>query len=139
MGLATPGHIAADPDSGFVLVLAQQSIREMTRTERTAQQVMDEAVFGAFEVGYDRGFGSDADHLKTPADVDVTAEAGFTGFTIDPSDYVDDTVDRASPAELAERFRRLRYGIEFRKRRSFCRRRWRRCASAGGCCAGARS
>jgi hypothetical protein len=64
LGLATPGHIAADPGSGFILVLAQQSIREMTRTERTAQQVMDEAVFGVFEVGYDKGFGSDADHLK---------------------------------------------------------------------------
>ncbi len=107
LGLATPGHIAADPDSGFILVLAQQSIREMTRTERTAQQVMDEAVFGVFEVGYDRGFGSDADHLKTMADVDVVAEAGFTWFTIDPSDYVDDTVDEASPAELAERYERL--------------------------------
>jgi hypothetical protein len=107
LGLATPGHIAADPDSGVILVLAQQSIREMTRTERTAQQVMDEAVFGVFEVGYDKGFGSDADHLKTRADVDVTAKAGFTFYTIDPSDYVDETVDMATPAALAERFERL--------------------------------
>jgi hypothetical protein len=107
LGLATPGHIASDLDSGLILVLAQQSIREMTRTERSAQQVMDEAVFGVFEAGYDRGFGSDADHLKTFADVDVTARAGFTLFTIDPSDHVDDTVDEASPAELAERFQRL--------------------------------
>jgi len=107
LGLATPGHIAADPHSGFMLVLAQQSIREMTRTERSAQQVMDEATFGVFEVGHDSGYGSDADHLKTPADVDVTARAGFTSYTIDPSDHVDDTVDQASPAELAERFERL--------------------------------
>jgi hypothetical protein len=89
------------------LVLAQQSIREMTRTERTAQQVMDEAVFGVFEVGYDKGFGSDADHLKARADVDVAAKAGFTWFTIDPSDHVDDTVDAAAPADLDERFKKL--------------------------------
>lgn len=107
LGLATPGHIAADPDRGVFLVLAQQSIREMERTGRTAQQVMDEAVFGVFEVGYDRGFGSDADHLKSRSDVDVTAQAGFTWFTIDPSDHVDDTVDHASPEDLAERFERL--------------------------------
>lgn len=107
LGLATPGHIAAGAGSGIVLVLAQQSIREMTRTERTAQQVMDEAVFGAFQVGYDQGFGSDADHLKTRADVDVTVQAGFTFFTIDPSEYVDDTVDDISPEDRAARFEKL--------------------------------
>jgi len=68
---------------------------------------MDEAVFGVFQVGYDKGFGSDADHLRTTADVDVTAKAGFTFFTIDPSAHVDDTVDEASPEDLAERFERL--------------------------------
>jgi hypothetical protein len=39
--------------------------------------------------------------------VDTVARAGFTTFTIDPSDHVDDTVDQASPAELAERFAAL--------------------------------
>lgn len=107
LGLATPGHIAAGGATNFVLVLAQQSIREMTRTGRTAQQVMDEAVFGIFQCGYDRGFGSDADHLKTPADVDVTAAAGFTFFTIDPSAHVDDTVNSASESELATRVEKM--------------------------------
>jgi tagaturonate epimerase len=107
LGLATPGHIAAGGSSGFILVLAQQSIREMTRTARTAQQVMDEAVFGIFQSGYDAGFGSDADHLKTPADADVTAKAGFTFFTIDPSAHVDDTVNTASEAELARRVEKM--------------------------------
>ena len=107
LGLATPGHIAADSGSGFILVLAQQSIREMTRTARTAQQVMDEAVFGILQCGYDAGFGSDADHLKTPEDVDVTAAAGFTFFTIDPSAHVDDTVNSASDAELSKRLEKM--------------------------------
>ena len=107
LGLATPGHIAAGKGSGFILVLPQQSIREMTRTARTAQQVMDEATFGIFQCGYDAGFGSDADHLKTTADVDVTVAAGFTFFTIDPSAHVDDTVNSASEAELAARIEKM--------------------------------
>ena len=107
LGLATPGHIAAGADSGFILVLAQQSIREMTRTARTAQQVMDEAAFGILQCGYDAGFGSDADHLKTTEDVDVTVAAGFTFFTIDPSAHVDDTVNAASEAELSKRIEKM--------------------------------
>ena len=107
LGLATPGHIAAGRDSEFVLVLAQQSIREMNRTGRTPQQVMDEATFGVFECGYDAGFGSDADHLKTPADVDATAAAGFTFFTIDPSDHVDPQADAYDAAQLGAAFDKL--------------------------------
>ena len=50
---------------------------------------MDDALSGASAAGYDGKQGADADHLKTPADVDRTAAAGFCFFTIDPSDYVD--------------------------------------------------
>ncbi|MFH0939335.1 MAG: tagaturonate epimerase family protein [Planctomycetota bacterium] len=107
LGVATPGHIAAAGKSGFVLMLAQQSIREMTRTARTAQQVMDEAVFGIFQCGFTAGFGSDADHLKTIEDVNVTAKAGFTFFTIDPSAHVDDTVNTASDAQLSQKLEKM--------------------------------
>lgn len=107
LGLATPGHAAAGAESGFFLVLAQQSIREMTRTGRSAQQVMDEAAFGAWQCGYAAGFGADADHLKVHADVEATAAAGFTMFTLDPSDHVDDRVDRVSVQELGARFEKL--------------------------------
>lgn len=107
LGLGTPGHIEAAKKSGFFLVLAQQSIREMQRTGRSAQQVMDEAAFGVFQSGYDAGFGSDADHLKTPEDVDLTAAAGFNLFTLDPSAHVDDTVAGAEPALLGAKFEKL--------------------------------
>lgn len=107
LGLATPGHLAAVRGSGLMPVPAQQSIREMARTGRTAQQVMDDATFGVFEAGYDAGFGADADHLKTPADVDATAAAGFVFFTIDPSEDVDGAADALAPAALAERFAAL--------------------------------
>ncbi|MCA9031650.1 MAG: hypothetical protein KDA66_12630, partial [Planctomycetaceae bacterium] len=44
------------------------------------------------------------DHLKTPADVDVTAAAGFTFFTIDPSGDVDQQADDYSESQLREKF-----------------------------------
>ena len=39
LGLATPGHVAAARKFDFAPVFAQQSIREMERTERTPQEV----------------------------------------------------------------------------------------------------
>ena len=110
IGLATPGHVAAMKRSahGIEPIFPQQSIREMTRTQRTAQQVMDDALEGARVAGWDGRIGADADHLKTPADVDATAAVGFTFFTIDPSDDVDQRADDYEEAELRERFQSSR-------------------------------
>ena len=105
IGLATSGHVAAgrrNPD--FRMNLPQQSIREMERTRRTPLDVMNDAVFGAWVCGYDTGFGSDADHLKTPADVTACIEAGFTMMVVDPSDYVDDQVDDDPPSAAEAKY-----------------------------------
>ena len=68
LGLATPGHLRAVRAAGGHLapLPAQQSIREMSRTGRGPQQVMDDATWGVFAEGWRAGFGADADHLKTP-------------------------------------------------------------------------
>ena len=95
LGLATPGHIRAIRRSSMAPILAQQSIRENTRTGRTPQQVMDEAMWGVFQEGWREGFGADADHLKNTADIDSCAAAGFTFYTIDPSEHVDNGADTA--------------------------------------------
>ena len=110
IGLATPGHVAAMKRSGNGIepIFPQQSIREMTRTQRTAQQVMDDALQGAQAAGWDGRIGADADHLKTPADVDVTVDAGFTFFTIDPSDDVDQQADDYDEATLRDKFATVR-------------------------------
>ncbi len=110
MGLATPGHVRAARRSGLVPFFAQQSIREMVRTERTPQGVMDDAVWGAFQEGWDGDFGSDADHLKTPEDVAACAAAGYTMFTIDPGDHVDNQADVADVPALRERLERAPWG-----------------------------
>jgi tagaturonate epimerase len=106
MGVATPGHVRALRAVGAPIapIFAQQSIREMTRTGRTPQAVMDDATWGTFEAGWTGGVGADADHLKTPEDLDACATAGFSFFTIDPGGYVNDRADRATPAELKLEF-----------------------------------
>ncbi len=109
-GLATPGHVAAMQAAGEGIepIFPQQSIREMTRTGRNAAQVMQEALQGAAQAGWRGRTGADADHLKTTADVDVTAAAGFTFFTIDPSGAVDPRADTYDANELATRVQAVR-------------------------------
>jgi hypothetical protein len=95
IGLATPGHVAAmQRASGDIEpIFPQQSIREMTRTQRTPTQVMDDALRGMRAAGWNGRTGADADHLKTHEDVNATVAAGFTFFTIDPSAHVDRQAD----------------------------------------------
>ena len=106
IGLATPGHVAAmhEAGSGMAPIFTQQSIREMTRTSRTPSQVMNDALQGAEASGWTGVIGADADHLKTPADVDATAAVGFTFFTIDPSGYVDQKADDYPEQLIREKF-----------------------------------
>ncbi len=106
IGLATPGHVEAMRRAGGSIqpIFPQQSIREMARTNRTPEQVMQEALTGMQEADWTGPTGADADHLKTPEDVDRTVAAGFTFFTIDPSDHVDQHADDYDPSTLREKF-----------------------------------
>jgi hypothetical protein len=114
IGLATPGHVRAmrATDGKIAPIFAQQSIREMTRTGRTPQQVMDDATWGIFSEGWQHGIGADADHLKTPEDIDACLAAGFTFFTIDPGAHVDDRAETASLSELRELTEQLSADIQ---------------------------
>ncbi len=125
LGLATPGHVralwgmaalsqgvAALPQGVASLpqgvaslrpYFAQQSVRENARTRRTPQQVLDDAIWGLFQEGWRGLWGADADHLKTPEDVDAFAAAGYTLYTVDPGEYVDHAVNTASPAAVTEK------------------------------------
>ncbi len=100
LGLATPGHIAACRKSSFLPILAQQSVREMTRTQRTPEEVMSAAQRGIQQTGFTGAWGADADHLKTREDVERLAAAGFTFFTIDPSAYVQNQADGLTGSNL---------------------------------------
>lgn len=102
-GLATPGQARAFAiqGAGVMPVLAQQSIREMDRLGRSAQSVMDDAIFGLVEAGWDSGFGADCDHIKTTEGIDRGLDAGFVMFTLDPGDMVADVTAGVTEADAA--------------------------------------
>ncbi len=115
LGLATPGHIEAirRAGRGIAPIFAQQSIREMARTGRTPESVLSDARHALAIADWSGDFGADADHLKTTADVEATAAAGFTFFTIDPSDYVDRKADACPEPALRDRFADARSSIDW--------------------------
>ena len=114
MGAATPGHIQAmrstGADASFGPIYAQQSVRENTRTGRTPQQVVDDAMWGVFQEGWRAPWGADADHVKEVADLAPFVAAGYTFYTIDPSDYVDNAAQTDGPDLLREKVARLPWG-----------------------------
>jgi len=103
LGLATPGHIAAVRGTKFAPIFAQQSVRENARTGRTPQQVMDDAKRAVDAAKWDSPWGADADHLKTLEDIPPFIAAGYTFFTVDPSEYVDNSADTDSPDALKQK------------------------------------
>jgi hypothetical protein len=111
LGLATPGHIRAVRNNTMAPILTQQSIRENARTGRTPQEVMDDAMWGVFQEDWREGFGADADHLKTTADIDICAAAGYTFYTIDPGEHVDNSANDASLSELEEKVDALPWNL----------------------------
>jgi hypothetical protein len=102
LGLATPGHVRALNAVGAPIrpVFAQQSIREMGRCHRTPRDVLDDATWGAFQAGWTKPVGGDADHLEQLDDIDDTAAAGFVFFTLDPKAAVDPEAEHADPATI---------------------------------------
>ena len=102
LGLATPGHVRALNAVGAPItpVFAQQSIREMGRCHRTPRNVLDDATWGAFQAGWTKPVGGDADHLEHLEDLDSTAAAGFAFFTLDPKAEVDPEAEHADPATI---------------------------------------
>lgn len=103
LGLATAGHIVAVRGTKFAPIFAQQSVRENTRTGRTPQQVVDDAKRAVDAAGWDLPWGADADHLKTAADIPPFVEAGYSFFTVDPGEHVDNAADTDSLAVLKQK------------------------------------
>ncbi|MFN3166196.1 MAG: tagaturonate epimerase family protein [Phycisphaeraceae bacterium] len=115
IGLATPGHVRAmqDAGAGILPIFPQQSIREMARTRREPNEVMADAMNAAIDAGWAGRIGADADHLKTTEDVDRTAAVGFTFFTIDPSDDVDEKSDSYDEQTLRDKFVAVRGEVDW--------------------------
>ena len=114
LGLATPGHVRAVREAGCMApIFAQQTMRENARTGRSPQQVMDDAMWGIFQEGWSEPWGADADHLKTTGDIDLCVAAGYTFFTIDPGDHVDNDAHTAPLEALQDKIHALPWdGLE---------------------------
>ena len=88
LGLATPGHLRVFEKYDALPVLAQQSIRELTLTNRTFGDVLDCATRAVFREDFQKGYGADGDHLKTDAEVEYALGEGYTMLTLDCSEHI---------------------------------------------------
>lgn len=111
LGLANPGHLRALAGQECAVILAQQSVRELERTSRQAEDVMDAASFAVLQEGFRGGFGADADHLKTTQDIDRYAKAGFTMFTLDVGAYVVNAASTMPMEKVNEGITRLSWDL----------------------------
>jgi len=107
LGIATPAHLQAFQDKDIFPVLAQQSVREMSRTERNWQKVLDDTIWGCFEEGYEGLFGADADHVKNIKELKEAADCGFTMFTLDPSDFISKDIEELNEQELNQLYNKI--------------------------------
>lgn len=107
LGRASAGHLAAARRYAIGPVLAQQSIRELTLTNRQYAGVVNDATFLVFQAGYTHGYGADGDHLKTMKDIDIALEAGMAMITLDQTEVLNAAAEKLSDAEVASAFTAL--------------------------------
>lgn len=122
LGIATPGQLQAVNRFDAYPVLAQQSIRELTLTGRTFEEVLDDVTFAVFREDFQRGFGADGDHLKTAEEVAYAIECGYTMITLDCSEHIRNDIDALSDevvlgqytpnSELEKRYLNCHFDVE---------------------------
>ena len=107
LGIATPAHLQAFKGKDIFPILAQQSVREMSRTERNWQKVLDDTIWGCFEEGYEGPFGADADHVKNIKELKEAVDCGFTMFTLDPSDFISKDIEELNEQKLNQLYNKI--------------------------------
>ena len=103
IGITTCAHINIAKNYPVFPVFAQQSARELERTQRTPSDVMKDAFWDIFEKGFIKGYGADADHLKKEQDIENYIKAGFRMFTIDIIDDINDDVYEMSENQIRDK------------------------------------
>ena len=106
LGLVTTAHLEVLDKYPIFPVVAQQSPRELARTQRTFKSVLLDAVMGLLESGYTGAFGADADHIKDEQYLREGAEAGYSMYTLDVSDWLQDLCG-LSAGDIAEKAGKL--------------------------------
>jgi len=113
LGIATAGHINLFEKYDAYPVFAQQSIRELTLTNRTFEDVLDTVSFSVFRDGFKKNWGADGDHLKTVKDVKNALSLGFTMITLDCSEHIDNNVTDQNAPPLPKNYADKYLGKEF--------------------------
>jgi hypothetical protein len=111
LGLAGPGHLAAFRRRAASPVLAQQSLRELTLTSRTYEEVLDASTWAVFREGWHDAWGADGDHLKTEEWVQRALAIGYTMITADVSDFIRGEWAAKSDAEALAQWKTLDAGV----------------------------
>jgi tagaturonate epimerase len=118
LGLAGPGHLAVFRRYAASPVLAQQSLRELTLTSRTYEDVLDASTWAVFREGWREPWGADGDHLKTEEWVRKALAIGFSMITADVSDFIRGEWAARGDAEVLAKWRQIdageRAGLEQR-------------------------
>ena len=109
LGIAGPGQMDAVTKTGVKPVLAQQSLRELSLTGRSYDEVLDAAAWTVFKYGYRGGYGFDGDHLKSLEEIETALQYGVSMITLDCSlvlgEIPNETERKSFYAELPEKYR----------------------------------
>jgi hypothetical protein len=114
LGFASPGHLRLFSRYQVSPVVAQQSVRELSLTCRTYEDVLAAATWAVFQTGFDRPWGADGDHLKTVDWVKKALAIGFTMITADVSDYIRGEHQEAPADRVEQAYGRLDAGYRRR-------------------------
>lgn len=85
LGTAGIGQLRAIAKTKVKPVLAQQSLRELSLTGRTYEDILDAAAWAVFKSGYKGGYGADGDHLKSLEEIETALDHGVSMITLDCS------------------------------------------------------
>lgn len=100
LGVASAGHLRLIRGRDEIFpVLAQQSKREVTLTDRSFADVLDCASWAVLQENYQNGWGADGDHLKSTDDIKEVLDLGYTMITLDCSDYIGTDPEKLSSGE----------------------------------------
>ena len=101
-GVATPGHLgAAVLHPEFAPIFVQQSFAEAEIRQRPPAESMASAMRAVGQVRFRPPWGADADRLTSPQEVENAAAAGFTYFTVDPSEFLRHDADTLTEPQTA--------------------------------------
>ena len=101
-GLATPGHLdAATLHPDFAPLLVQYCFGGIEAAGPTPAEAVASATRAISQARFRQQWGADANLLKSPQEVEVAAAAGFTCYTLDPSEFIRHDVESLDGPAMA--------------------------------------